>query len=446
MQQGQTDFENLRWALAGNIVGRLVQVGALLVAAIVLARLLGPEGLGIVAIATATVRLATIPVEEGAAKLCEREIAGAIGKGDPCQAAAALRFGLRATATLGMLGAVTVLALFPAGARSGAGDGVLLAALGLLLANAATAALRGVLRGAGQTTWAIATTNAQSVLAPCLYLLWALHAGELTPALALWLQAATKIGLVPVLLLLIRRHWRLGATTGTSAVPARWIVDSAQFALLGLVTVALAEIGTLMLGYLSTPDQAGLFRIASRAFLIAGFVAFAAQQAYGPRIARDWQAGRRAALELPSRMMSVAALGGSLAALIGFALLGRWILTAAFGTAFEAAFLPALIMVLGAVSASVGAMSPRLLKMTGEQRIVFRASVLSLLVATGLNIALIPDYGATGCAIASVLAVTVGRVVMNRGVRHRLGFSATPDLTSARALLARLGRLRTRPS
>jgi O-antigen/teichoic acid export membrane protein len=237
-----------------------------------------------------------------------------------------------------------------------------------------------------------------------------------------------------------------GATTGTD-LPFRLVgVESAQFALLGLVTVALAEIGTIMLGYLSTPEQAGLFRIASRAFLIAGFVAIAAQQAYGPRIAKDWQTGKGAALELPSRMMSVAALGGSLAALIGFALLGRWILTAAFGTAFEAAFLPALIMVLGAVSASVGAMSPRLLKMTGEQRIVFRASVLSLLVATGLNIALIPDYGATGCAIASVLAVTVGRVVMNRGVRHRLGFSATPDLTSARALLARLGRLRTRPS
>jgi hypothetical protein len=42
-----------------------------------------------------------------------------------------------------------------------------------------------------------------------------------------------------------------------------------------LVTVALAEIGTIMLGYLSTPEQAGIFRIASRAFLIASFVAIA---------------------------------------------------------------------------------------------------------------------------------------------------------------------------
>jgi O-antigen/teichoic acid export membrane protein len=93
---------------------------------------------------------------------------------------------------------------------------------------------------------------------------------------------------------------------------AGWVAESAQFALLGLVTVALAEIGTIMLGYLSTPEQAGLFRIASRAFLIASFVAIAAQQAYGPRIAKDWQSGKaRANWNAPSRMMSVAALAGA---------------------------------------------------------------------------------------------------------------------------------------
>jgi hypothetical protein len=233
---------------------------------------------------------------------------------------------------------------------------------------------------------------------------------------ALWLQAATKIGLVPVLLL-VRPPGTGGSAPPPGPLPFRrgWIVDSAQFALLGLVTVALAEIGTLMLGYLSTPEEAGLFRIASRAFLIAGFVAFAAQQAYGPRIARTGRPATRGvgtALAHDER----GGAGGSLAALIGFALLGRWISRRPSARSSRPPSWPALIMVGGAVSASVGAMSPRLLKMTGEQRIVFRASVLSLAGGDGLNLALIPDFGAMGCAMASVLAVTLGRVLMNRGV------------------------------
>jgi O-antigen/teichoic acid export membrane protein len=96
--------------------------------------------------------------------------------------------------------------------------------------------------------------------------------------------------------------------------------------------------------------------------------------------------------------------------------------------------------VIGAVSVSLGAVSPRLLKMTGEQRIVFRASLLALGVATGLNLALIPQFGATGCAVASVLAVTLGRVMMNRGVKQHLGFSALPDTASAEALWRRMSR------
>jgi O-antigen/teichoic acid export membrane protein len=443
MSHGRFTFESLGAALTGNVIGRMVQICALLLSAIVLARLLGPAGLGVVAIAAATVRLATIPVEEGAAKLCERELAGAIGKADPSQAVAALRFSAWAALALGVLGAVAVWLLLPVDQTTVSGAGVGLAALGLLAANVANSALRGVLRGEGQTTWAIKVTNAQSLLAPALYLIWTLGDAALSPAAALWLQAGSKVAFLPGLALLVRRYWVLvgarDAHAGTD-LPPGWLAESAQFALLGLVTVALAEIGTIMLGYLSTPEQAGLFRIASRAFLIASFVAIAAQQAYGPRIAKDWQTGKARALEAPSRMMSVAALAGAVSALVVFVLIGRQVIVIAFGPEFEAAYPPALVMVIGAVSVSLGAVSPRLLKMTGEQRIVFRASLLALGVATGLNLALIPQFGATGCAVASVLAVTLGRVMMNRGVKQHLGFSALPDTASAEALWRRMSR------
>jgi O-antigen/teichoic acid export membrane protein len=439
--QAGDGFEGLRGALTGNAVGRAVQVVALLASAVVLARLLGAEGLGIVAVATAAIRLASVPVEEGVAKLCEREIAGAVGRSNPSQAIAALRFAVLGTLVLAAAGSLAVWAVLPD--MPGTGPGVGPAALTLFAATVATAVLRGVLRGEGRTTRAARLTNIQSIGAPILYLAWFAGTGGLTPAMALWLHAASKVAIAPALVLSIRRYWRFRGdpgAAGAAAIPTGWVRDAAQFSLLGLVTVALTELGAILLGHLSTPEEAGLYRIAGRAFLIAGFLTLAVQQAYGPRIARDWQAGRRDALEGPARMMSVAAMGAAAGALIGFALTGRWMLAVAFGPAFVAAYVPSLVMICGAVSISYGAVAPRLLKMTGGQGIVFRASVFALVVAAGLNVALIPPFGATGCAIASVVAMTLGQVVMNRGVRRHLGFPATPDGASAKALIRRLRR------
>lgn len=436
-------FESLTRALVGNIAGRVVQFGALLLSAIVLARALGPMGLGIVAIVSACLRLALVPVEEGVAKLCEREIAGAIGRADGAQALAALRFGLRALCLILPVVALAIWFFLPIAALPAGHMGIEKAAVALLLIGGLNAWLRGILRGEGQTVWAIATTNAQSLCAPLLYLAWLAGTGGLTPATALWLHAGSKLILLPLLVLLTVRAWRWRGTTIVRQKPktARlWGAEAAQFAVLGLVTVALAEIGTILLAVLSTPDQAGLFRIASRAFLLAGFVTLAAQQAYGPRIARDWQTGRWQALEHPSRMISIAALTGSLGSFLIFAIAGRWVIEVTFGAAFRAAYVPSLIMIAGACSISIGAVSPRLLKMTGEQRVVLHGSLLALAAAVILNLALIPPLGATGCAIASAVAATLGRLVMNQGVRRHLGFSPLPNRSSAVAVWGHLRR------
>ncbi|MEM6888574.1 MAG: polysaccharide biosynthesis C-terminal domain-containing protein [Pseudomonadota bacterium] len=445
MSRRPLSFETLRHALSGNLVGRLVQVFALLAASVVLARALGPEGLGIVAIVSAAVRMALVPAQEGANKLAERELAGAIGKSDGRQARAAVLFNLLMSmliCSLGMTALLVFLVRAPLGLDDMQGARVLWAALALLMVTIVTSALRSLLRGAGQTVRAIHATNLISASVPVGYLLWIWNAGPLTPAIALWIQVATKLTFLPFLLALVHRYWRLVPPRGTSdnslAIPSEWYWASAQFTALGIVAVALIEIGTLSLSLLSTPEQAGLFRIGGRVFLVAGFVTHAVQSAYGPRISFAYQSGKADALEAPSRMLSALALLGSLTFLSFFAIFGRSVLILVFGPPFEAAFVPAMIMSMAAISVSLSAVSPKLLKMTGEQRIVLAGALAGLGVALVVAIFLVPEHGATGGAIAMMAAVSVSRVIFSMGVRRHLGFEPLPNLSSLRLLVSKL--------
>lgn len=438
-------FESLRKALAGNLFGHLIQIGSLLLSAVVLARTLGPEGLGIVAIVSAAVRMALVPAKEGANKLSERELAGAIGKSDGAQARAAVRLNFLVSFAILVLGLLAIY-LFLSGSAIGQNveqaREIVVAGLCLFAVTITSSAFKGLLRGEGQTVRAVNLTNLTTIMAPFSFLVWIWSVGPLTPSTALFLQVATKLAVLPLVVFLVWRYWAIVPTVDPARkvmpIPLGWYTESVQFTLLGIVAIALMEVATLTLSYLSTPAEAGLFRIASRVFLVAGFVTMAAQSAYGPRIAHTWQSGNAAALEAPSRMISVLALAGSLTFLLTFAAFGRWFLVLAFGPEFSSAFVPALIMSAAAVSVSFSAVSPRLLKMTGEQRVVLWGSLAGLVVAIGLNFLLIPSYGATGCALSMLVALTLARAIFSFGVRKHLGFEPLPNFASAQALLTKM--------
>lgn len=442
-------FETLRKALAGNLVGRIIQVFALLLSSIVLARSLGPEGLGIVAIVSAAVRMAVVPAQEGASKLSERELAGAIGKSDSAQAHAAMRFNFLMSFVIFLIGMIAIY-LFLANSALGDQDDptndVMISGLSLFAITITTSAFKGLLRGEGQTVRAVNISNVITFLIPLCYLIWIWGIGPLSPAIALWIQVGAKLAFLPVLVFFVWRYWavvpKAKPDMAPLQIPRGWYSESFQFTLLGIIAIALTQIATLALSYLSTPEEAGLFRIASRVFLIAGFVTQAAQSAYGPRIAFTWQSGDPAALETPSRMISVLALAGASVFFILFAAFGHWFLIFAFGPEFGPAFVPALIMAATAVSVSFSAMSPRLLKMTGEQSIVLWGSLGGLAVALALNVLLIPKYGATGCAISMLIALTLARVIFSFGVRRHLGFQPLPNIASARTLMSKLRPLK----
>lgn len=447
MFRSSVSFERLGRAFIGNFAGHILQTVALLASAALLARLLGPAGLGTVVIVTATVKLAVVPAQEGAARLCERELSGAIGKEDGGQARASLRLNAVGSAAIALIGAVAVWLLL-AGNEVTSTWCLLLVGVVLCSADTAISSLRGVLRGEGQTVASVRLTNLITLTAPVLYLVYWRTTGELTVIATLWLQVVSKLIWLPWALSRAQRVWTavvpaMPYGSKLMPIPRRWVAESLQFALLGVVSVALGQIGIVMLGYLGTAEEAGIFRIASRAFLIAGLVTTAALQAFGPHISRAWQAGDREMLESPSRMISVLAFGFSLFALLGFVLIGRFLIVLVFGEDFEPAYWPSVCLIVAAAITSFTAASGRLLKMTGEQRIVFWGTAAALTVAVALNFVLIPPLGAMGCALSFLLATLVARLVLMCGVHWHIGFWPLPDMNSATTVLKKIRNSQT---
>jgi len=441
-------FESLRFALAGNLVGRVLRIGLTFMSAIVLARLLGPVGFGLAAVLLSLVRLASIPVLEGVAKLAERELAGAIGRESKTGAWAAARFAALGTLCVGALAlllvAVLLMQYLPATAENGLSDTVL-ATLALLAVTLLVSAFKGLVRGEGQTVKALIPALAAQALAPLFYWVWHTSIHPLTVDAVLWLQAAAHGVVLPIWVWIA---WRSRPKTmkddgGRTPSQTRWFAESFQFTLLGIVTIALMEIGVVMLGMMGHPEEAGYLRIANRVYLIATFVTIGAGQAVGPRIAYLWQSGGRDALERPSRLISLLALSLALVAFAVVGLVGQDLLALLFGDPFRAAFVPSLILAAAAVVQSAGAISGRLLKMTGNQVTVTLGSLAGLLIAVLGNLALIPSYGATGAAVALFGGIVISRVILNLGVYRIIGFNPLPGALAVRDLLALRWRVRS---
>ena len=138
------------------------------------------------------------------------------------------------------------------------------------------------------------------------------------------------------------------------------------------------------------------------------------------------QIARHFALSDPAELQRVAyrAARGSLACAsvvaAALAVFGRPLL-GLFGTGFESAFVPLLVLMTGELVAAAAGPVGYFLTMTGQQRTATAIEALSSVLAVGLAIVLIPAYGIVGTAWVVTLAGTLRNVMMVVAVQRYLG-------------------------
>lgn len=203
---------------------------------------------------------------------------------------------------------------------------------------------------------------------------------------------------------------------------AVWRRISTPLLLVAGANLILNQSDVLILGLLTTTDQSGLYAAASRIAAITGFGLIALSSIGAPMISELYAVDKRAELARLAKLIARVSLATLLPMAFVLAMFGQSLL-ALFGPAFEAAYLPLLILIGGhAIAACFGA-SALLLTMTDYQSIAAKYLMLSVVINLALNFALIPIYGMVGAAIATALSMLIRVGAMAYTVKARMGIN-----------------------
>jgi O-antigen/teichoic acid export membrane protein len=190
-----------------------------------------------------------------------------------------------------------------------------------------------------------------------------------------------------------------------------WFVLTLPLMLVGVTQILNKNIGIVALGYSSEAEQAALFSIAVRISDFATFGLVAVNSAVAARVSVAYKNNN---IEQLKRVMTQAALlcFGSSVLITVILALSMFHILALFGNYALSAASPLLILLVGQlINSMTGAVSV-LLMMTGAEKFTSIASALTLLLNIVLMLALVPDFGAVGAAIATAITVIVWNLLL----------------------------------
>jgi O-antigen/teichoic acid export membrane protein len=428
-------FAWLRGALGGELVLGGVGSGSMRFAEIVLgvatavflARLLGPAGLCVYALAFAAVALAALPIELGVPAMVTREAARAQAQGDSASVAALLAFASRMILAFSAVIALGAVALWAVLRDTLPPEQVstLLATLAIpplvALANVRAAVLRSLRKP-------LLGTAADALVRPCGFLLLLAAAsviapGWLSPARAAALNSASAgLALIFAMAALARhapaRTKPVEAPEDAPYSPRVWLMSAFSLGLLRGVRIAQPQILLLTLGAFGSVDSVGLYRIAQRGANLGSFGFNTVAVLIAPYLARLDAEGERERLQ---RLITVSAWTIAAFALLPcllFLFAGRLLLSVLFGPEFEAAYPALAILALTLVATAIFGPAQLVLAMMHREGNATVAVGGAMIVSAALCALLAPSQGVLGAALAEAIGlVGLSAVLWSRAGR-----------------------------
>jgi O-antigen/teichoic acid export membrane protein len=427
-----------RGALA-SIAIRVATLALGFAQAILAARLLGPQGYGVVAVAMSVAAIAGTLTMLGLGPLAVREVARLSVRAEWGRLRGFLRFSTRSVLAASALAAAVIVALAlatPLFGPSFRGAVALAAPLAPLLALLAV--FRGQCQGFGRVVAAQAPGELlrPALMVAALGLLFAMAGAAAPRAYIILAIGAALAGTAAAAL----TQWRIVATMVPAAppmmAPREWSGAATPFLALAIAGILQGEVNTLLLGWLVGPTEAGLFQPLARLAPVMLIGMQAVSMRYGPRVSELWAQGDTAQLIRVTRMVTVTTTLFAAATCAAILLLAPWIL-GIFGKAFTANA-AALGWIAAAQMFSV-ACGPAglLLTMSGHPSRALAGHLAGLSVNVALGLWLIPQHGAHGAAQAMAGGTVVLNLVMLVGVRRHLGFD--PSLAGLLQLFRQSG-------
>lgn len=395
---------------------------------ILLARLLGPAALGRYFEVVAWILLVGIIGQSGWAGFLVREVAALREMRRYAELRGLTRMALRAVALISLATAAIFLVASWFFAARETFELFLVGAPVVLLLSTITLR-QAITRGMGHPLRGLIAEN---LARPGFQLLGlALLASGLiavrpTPIAAMAIFLVAIAASAAVAFALQRPLMRETQTAEAAVLPPRseWLGPLIRTAAVGWSQAINLQIGTILLGVLSTDVEIANFRIAQQlaALLAFGLIVIAAM--YPKDFSRLFVRGELAALE---RLAAKGALiGGATAAGIGLVFLigGQSLIALAYGKAFAAAFAPLAVMIVGQLVNTVFGPVGTLAIATRNEKLAMRVHLLSVAANVLLCILLVPAWGAVGAAAGAAFSMAAWNIALYLMLRRRLGISA----------------------
>jgi O-antigen/teichoic acid export membrane protein len=403
-----------------SVAIRLTGLAISFAQAVLAARILGAEGYGIAAVGLSVAQVAGTLAVFGLGPLAVRELPREQAAGRPAAIAPFIHRSARpvivlAVLTGGALSAASLTGLVPEAYR----PALLFSGL-VVLPYALLQLQRDIARGLGRI--AVAQVPIElvrpSLFAGFLLIVALAQAplGTQTYIAAFALAAAIALALsLPFTL----RGIPPGPATPEPAEAKRWRREALPFLGLALTAMMLGEINTLLLGWLSTPHEAGLFQPVARLSPLMSLPVQAAGMRFNPRIAELWELGETERIARLHRTFTWSTTLLTAVAAVLLAGAGPWIM-AAFGSDFAAS--APLLWIAAAAQVFYAACGPSgvLLAMRGRSLAALAGQAIGLAANVALGAWLIPQYGALGAAIAmagGIAAWTIAWLLLLHGKR-----------------------------
>lgn len=390
---------------SGSLATRLFGIGCGFLYAVAVARLLGPRGYGIVAVAISTATVVATVTLLGVDGLAVREVAALSARKSWNELRHFMHWAFRT-----VFAASVIAAIIMAGASMLPGpyrEAFLLGSLAVPVLAILTL-WRGAIQGTGNVVLAQVPLDVVRWLAT-LALLTALTLRK-SPATPATIISIVLIAFVAALMVsgLILRHILGNVPAGQPCEPRpnRWIAESLPFLAIAMFGIIGTEIGTLLLGWLSGPREAGLYQPIAKLAPLMMIANQAIEAALAPKVVHSWEVKDRLSLQRRASRSALASTVATATIAVAIVISSPYILRA-FGPEFTK--YQWLIVWIGAaqvLNAASGS-APLLLAMTRDMKSRIGAQAATMVVQVGLGIALIPPFGAVGAVISLIAAILV---------------------------------------
>lgn len=397
--------------------------GFSVVSAVLFARILGVAEFGAYAVAFSWAGLLTVPALLGFTDYLTRELAVARDRQHWSVASGLLvtAFGVTILAST-MLALAVYVGFSKFLASTMDADISRVFAFGCLLipVNTAESIVHAGLKGFGLNSaalWVRSFIRPLMLIATLLYV----NATQLpfTGIEAIFSQAGTLLVGVLMLLVIIFRATpdALFRPRPVYAIKGH-IRGALPFLAMAWLGVIITHTDIVMLGMLSTAEQAGGYRVASRVASVISLAYMAISLPLGPRMAVMFSQSQFHALQNSYAKATLLGLVIALPLLMVFIIFGPQVL-GVFGQEFKA--VAALLAVLAGAAAFNVFIGPAALclNMMGEEHRVGLILSVAALLNVGLNLWLIPIMGAQGAALASVITVVAWKTLLGLRLYHK---------------------------